>query len=222
VSIKILLLEDDALFAETIVDVLEDEGFEVVHTPNGHDALEKTYTQNFDLYLLDINVPLMNGIEFLHSLRQADDTTPSIFLTSHKDKEMLKQGFASGCDDYLVKPFDIDELLLRVEALLRRVGKNTQLTFETLQLDDIHKTITCQGEVLELSNKEYELLKLLIQHAGKAVPKELIADSLWHTSQGGSDGAIRVYINRIKPLLDGVQIENVRGVGYKLLKVATC
>jgi DNA-binding response OmpR family regulator len=218
VSIKILLLEDDDLFAETIVDVLEDEGYEVIHTPNGQDALEKTYTQKFDIYLLDINVPLVSGIDFLHVLREADDTTPSIFLTSHKDKVMLKKGFESGCDDYLVKPFDIDELLLRVEALLRRVGKRSVLTFETLSLDDAHKSIMCEGSVLELSNKEYELVKLLMQHANKAVPKELIIDSLWNISEGGSEGAVRVYINRVKPLLKGVKIENIRGIGYKLAK----
>jgi DNA-binding response OmpR family regulator len=114
--------------------------------------------------------------------------------------------------------FDIDELLLRVEALLRRVGKRSVLTFETLSLDDAHKSIMCEGSVLELSNKEYELVKLLMQHANKAVPKELIIDSLWNISEGGSEGAVRVYINRVKPLLKGVKIENIRGIGYKLAK----
>jgi DNA-binding response OmpR family regulator len=123
VSIKILLLEDDMLFAESLIDLLEDEEYEVTHVPNGQSALNASFENRYDLYLLDINVPLINGIELLQSLRDADDTTPTIFLTSHKDEESLKQGFLSGADDFITEPFNNTELLLRLRALLKRSKK---------------------------------------------------------------------------------------------------
>ncbi|MDQ1268578.1 MAG: two-component system, OmpR family, response regulator, partial [Campylobacterota bacterium] len=125
---RVLLLEDDPLFADTLVDLLEESGFEVELAPNGQSALDKTFTQKFDLYLLDINVPLIDGTTLLKELRDSNDNTPAIFLTSHKDKEMLKKSFGSGGDDFLTKPFDSDELLLRMSALLKRVKKDISLS----------------------------------------------------------------------------------------------
>lgn len=215
--IKILLLEDDQLLAETLVDLLEDEGFEVTHTSNGQTTLDITYTNKFDLYLLDINVPLIDGLTCLKELRASNDTTPAIFLTSHKDKQIVHDGFRSGADDYVKKPFDNDELILRIHALIRR---NTSDSIECIQLlchDSLHKRILYDKKELELSKKEYQLLLLLMQHVDNTVPKELIQDELWSCSESGSDGAVRVYINRIKHLLPNMTIENIRGIGYKLI-----
>ncbi len=215
--IKILLLEDDLLFGETLIDLLEDEGYEVTHAPNGQSALDTTFENKFDAYLLDINVPLIDGISLLKELREANDNTPAIFLTSHKDKEMLSRGFLSGADDYLTKPFDNDELLLRLRAVLKRSIKNEVECVNLLCHDATHKRISYDKKELDLSKKEYELLLLLMQHSPSAVPKEMILDELWSSSEGGSDGAIRVYINRIKHLLPDITIQNVRGIGYKLV-----
>ncbi|MBU0720523.1 response regulator transcription factor [bacterium] len=215
--ISILLLEDDLLFAETLVDLLEDAGHEVLHCPNGQEALDATFAKKFDLYLLDINVPLINGITVLKELREAKDDTPAIFLTSHKNKEMLTQGFSNGADDYITKPFDTDELILRINALLRRTKVDTTICVGLLCHDEIHKRIFYDKEELDLSKKEYELLLLLMRHVNNSVPKELIINELWSISESGSDGAIRVYINRIKQLLPHMRIENIRGIGYKLV-----
>ncbi|WP_321778756.1 response regulator transcription factor [Sulfurimonas sp.] len=214
---KILFLEDDLLFGESLVDLLEENSFEVLHLRNGQDALDACFEQKFDLYLLDINVPLIDGVTLLKELREADDKTPAIFLTSHKDKEMLKNGFQSGADDYISKPFDNEELLLRINALLKRTSYLSSKCEKLLCHDEIHKRILYDEKELELSNKEYTLLVLLMSHANHTVPKELISDELWSASQMGSDGAIRVYINRIKQLLPQMQIENIRGIGYKLV-----
>ena len=214
---NILLLEDDLLFGETLVDLLEDEDFQVNHVRNGQDALDATFGTKFDIYLLDINVPLIDGISLLGELRNADDNTPTIFLTSHKDKEMIQKGFLSGADDYMIKPFDADELVLRVLALLRRSQKIVPKNIGKLLHDNLHKTISYDGVVLDLSKKEYELLTLLINNINVNVTKEMIFDELWSTSEIGSDGAIRVYINRLKQLLPEMKIENIRGVGYKLV-----
>jgi len=217
VSIKILLLEDDLLFGESLTDLLEDASYEVVYCPNGQDALDATFAERFDLYLLDINVPLLNGISLLSELRGAEDTTPAIFLTSHREKSMLEKGFLSGCDDYLKKPFDNEELLFRIEAILKRTQKIQAKNIGFLSYDALHKQIFYKDIALELSKKEYELLLLLMQHADATVPKELIIEKLWSVSEGGSTGAIRVYINRLKQLLPEMRIENIRGVGYKLV-----
>lgn len=214
---RVLLLEDDPLFADTLVDLLQESGFEVELSPNGQSALDKTFTQKFDLYLLDINVPLIDGITLLKELRDSNDNTPAIFLTSHKDKEMLKKSFMSGADDFLTKPFDTDELLLRINALLKRFQSESALCIGLLCSDDIHKRISYNKEELDLSKKEYELLLLLMKHANNTVPKEMILNELWSSSEGGSDGALRVYINRIKQLVPQINIENVRGIGYKLV-----
>ena len=214
---KVLLLEDDLLFAETLIDLLEEEEYEVVHTPNGQVALDEIYKSKFDIYLLDINVPLIDGITLLEELRQADDKTPTIFLTSHKDKEILKKSFLSGADDYLRKPFDNDELLLRIEALLRRTKKEIQECVALLCHDKLHKRFFYNKKELELSKKEYELLFVLVQHVDNPVPKELIFSELWSSSETPSEGAIRVYINRLKQLLPEITIENIRGIGYRLV-----
>jgi DNA-binding response OmpR family regulator len=217
VSIKILLLEDDLLFGETIVDLLEEEGYEVSHYPNGQDALDATFENKFDLYLLDINVPLINGLSLLQELRTAQDMTPAIFLTSRKDKESLEEGFVNGGDDYITKPFDMDEMLLRIKAVLRRSNKEEANCISDFCYDELHKTIRYRGEILNLSQKEYALLLLFIKHYNETVPKELILDELWSISEGGSDGAVRVYVNRLKQMMPELQIENVRGIGYKLV-----
>lgn len=217
-SIKILLLEDDLLFTETLIDLLEEEEYEVFHFPNGQDALDSMYENKFDMYLLDINVPLINGISLLSDLRAAQDETPAIFLTSHKEKEMLQQGFLSGCDDFLTKPFDNTELLLRIQALMKRSKAKEAECAGALCHDKVHKSIYYNEKLLELSKKEYELLVLLMNHANSPVPKELIYEELWTSAdRSGSDGAIRVYINRLKQLLPTMRIENIRGIGYKLV-----
>jgi len=214
---KILLLEDDMLFGETLVDLLQEEDYEVLHYPNGQAALDATFQTRFDLYLLDINVPLINGVTLLEELRHAEDNTPTIFLTSHKDREMLEQGFKSGADDYITKPFDNSELLLRIQALLRRSKKELTSSVGALTHDEKLKRILYENQELELSKKEYELLLVLMQYANKSVPKELILNELWSSSEGGSEGAIRVYINRLKQLLPQMKIENIRGIGYRLV-----
>lgn len=212
---NILLLEDDLLFGETLIDLLEENSHTVTHAPNGQSAIDASFVDKFELYILDINVPLINGIQVLKELRDANDTTPCIFLTSHK--EMLKSAFMSGCDDYITKPFDSDELLLRIDALLRRTSFKSVECVKLLCHDKVHQRIFYDKEELDLSKKEYVLLLLLMKHANNIVTKELINDELWCASKNASDGAIRVYINRIKQLLPQMSIENIRGVGYRLV-----
>jgi len=216
VSIKILLLEDDQLLAETLIDLLEDQ-YEITHTSNGQSALDTIFDNKFDLYLLDINVPIINGITLLKELREVNDNTPAIFLTSHKDKKMLSEGFLSGGDDYITKPFDNDELLFRINALIKRVKKSDIKSVGLLSHEPVLQRLFYDKKELELTKKEYQLLLLLMKYVNSTVPKELIITELWNSSESGSDGAIRVYINRVKQIIPQLQIENIRGIGYKLV-----
>lgn len=217
ISADVLFLEDDTLFAQSVEDLLDDNGYNVTYCSNSKEILEKAFNSKFDLYLLDINVPILNGIQLLHELRSAGDNTPAIFLTSHKDKKMTINGFNCGCDDYIKKPFDNDELLLRINALLRRNIETNIEYFTPLSHDAQHRQFYFNQKELVLKPKEYRLLKLLVNNHNKTVTKQMIAYELWNYSEDVSDGAIRVYINRLKQLLKGCVINNIRGVGYKLV-----
>ena len=214
-SSKILVVEDDTLLAQTLEDLLEDEGYEVTLAVNGEEALEKTFDANFDLYLLDINLPLLDGISLLKELRDASDTTPAIFLTSHSKKEKLRESFLHGGDDFLTKPFESDELLLRIEAILRRTKTNPARVVGDFAIEK--GEIFYKDKPLNLSKKEYDLLSLFLNNANKTLTKEYIIDTIWASGEAGSEGAIRVYINRIKKHLPHITIENARGIGYKLV-----
>ncbi len=216
-SANILLLEDNQLFAQSVDDLLSDSGYSVTCCFDSNDALNQTYSNQFDLYLLDIKVPQLSGTRLLRELRASGDTTPAVFITSYKQKDMLQHGFASGCDDYIRKPFDNDELLLRIQALLKRtMGENTQY-IENFCHDKKHKQIYMNSQELSLKPKEYLLLALLIKNNQKIVTNEMIADTLWMHNEDISKGAIRVYINRIKRIIGHQKIQNIRGIGYKLV-----
>ncbi|WP_345993468.1 response regulator transcription factor [Sulfurimonas sp. HSL-1716] len=216
-SSKILLLEDDLLLCETIADLLEDEGYEVTQCKNGQEVLDLTYKERFDLYLLDINVPIINGLDLLKELRLSNDKTSTIFLTSHKEQEMLSIGFLHGADDYIKKPFDSYELLLRIKAVLKRYKGDENECIGQLCNDKNRKRIHYKQKELDLSQKEYALLSLLMKNANEVVTKEMIVYELWNNNEDVSDGAIRVYINRLKHFLDEGMIENIRAVGYRLV-----
>lgn len=215
---KILMLEDDELFASTLEDFLEDEGFIVDIAYDGEECLDFNYKKNYDLYIFDINVPKINGLDLLEQLRESGDETPSIFLTSYKDKETLQQGFLNGCDDYLKKPVDLDELTLRIKALLKRNKKQfneIELT-KTMTYNPITKRVNENGKDLNLPIKILELLELLIENRGEIVTKEMIISKLWSIEEEYSEGSIRVYVNSIKKLLGKESLSNIKGVGYKI------
>lgn len=215
---KILVLEDDELFASTVEDFLCDEGFEVDIAFDGEECLDFNFKKNYDLYIFDINVPKINGLELLEQLRTSGDNTPSIFLTSYKDKDTLQTAFLNGCDDYLKKPADLDELLLRIKALLKRNKKQFDIIklSNTLSFNPANKRVYENEIDLNLPVKVLELIDLFVENRGEIVTKEMIISKLWSTNQEYSEGSIRVYINQIKKLFDKDMILNIKGVGYKI------
>ena len=215
---KILVLEDDELFASTVEDFLTDEGFEVDIAIDGEECLELNFKKNYDLYIFDINVPKINGLELLEQLRTSGDNTPSIFLTSYKDKDTLQTAFLNGCDDYLKKPADLDELILRIKALLKRNKKQFDIInlSKSITFNPANKRVYENEIDLNLPIKVLELMELFVENRGEIVSKEMIISKLWSTSQEYSEGSIRVYINQIKKLFDKDAILNIKGVGYKI------
>jgi len=216
---KILLLEDDKLFNETLEDFLEEEGFEIDTVLDPYSALDLCYAHNYAVYLFDVNLPYESGFELLKKLRASGDNTPTIFITSRLDKNSLQEGFLQGGDDYIKKPVDLDELLLRIHALLRRQTRSQTVTIGNYEFDTILKRLSIyegsQNHMIELSTKVSELLFVLLEGQGNVVTAEAIKSRLWATCEEGSDGALRVYITQLKKYFP-TQIINVRSVGYKM------
>ena len=212
---RILVLEDDKLFNETLEDFLEEEEHTLHCALDPYTALDLTYEHLFDLYLFDVNLPYENGFELLEKLRQSGDDTPCIFITSREDKASLKEGFEKGGDDYIYKPVDLDELSLRIQALLRRQIRSQVVEIDRYQFDISTKTLYQDEKPLDLSIKGGELLLVLLEGKGRVVPLDQIKERLWSSSEEASDGSLRVYITQLKKYFP-TQIQNVRGVGYQM------
>jgi DNA-binding response OmpR family regulator len=178
-------------------------------------ALDLSYEHNYNLYLFDVNLPYESGFDLLQKLRASGDTTPTIFITSRQDKASLREGFMQGGDDYITKPIDLDELLLRMNAVLRRQVRTQSIVLGHYTFDIVSKVLYDDDRPVELTAKASELLLVLLEGKGKVVPLEQIKTQLWSASEEASDGALRVYITQLKKYFP-TQIENIRGVGYKI------
>lgn len=213
---KILLLEDDEVLSETLIELLEDEGLEVTHVLDGEMALDATFVGHFDLLLLDINVPFLNGFTLLGSLRDSGDTTPAIFITALTDIVSLSKGFEIGADDYIKKPFDFDELLVRIQALLRKAYHtySNKIKIDEFYFDIENSELYRDDKFIKLSPYELNITKLLFQHNNKTLTKEIIFDTL-NDGAEMSEGSLRVHINRLRKV--GLPIITLKGIGYSLV-----
>jgi len=186
---RVLVLEDDQLFNETLEDFLEEEGYTIECALDPYSALELTYKHVFDLYLFDVNLPYENGFDLLKKLRQSGDVTPAIFLTSRDDKESLTQGFSMGADDYMKKPIDFDELLLRIQAVLRRQIRKERVNIGKYSLDTVAKILYLEDEALDVTQKAIELLAKKITEDTAAI------DALQYTQAALNLAHVRTVIN---------------------------
>lgn len=216
---KILLLEDDMSLNETIGEYLDEAGFEVVSTYEGSAAEDAIYEQTFDLLLLDVNVPEPNGFTLLKSAREAGTLTPAIYITARSGLDDLEDGYKSGADDYIRKPFALKELLLRVESILKRnyvhrsderIAINDHAAFDT----DSNE-LYIDGERIALHEKEARLLKLFMQRRGEVIVHEVIYDVLWGYDETPSNTALRTYIKNLRKLLGKESIVSFKRTGYQ-------
>ena len=215
---KILLVEDDIILGETIQELLELEGYCVSWVKDGQQALEKIYHLSYDIYLFDLNIPFINGLELLDELRKNGDKTPTIIITANIDINSMKNGFNVGADDYIKKPFDIEELLLRIELVLKKSFKtyNQTISYGDIIYDTIKQQLSKNSKVIHLSPTEMVLFEYFIKNLDKVLSKdELISHT--HDDFEGSDAVLRVQISKLKKI--GLNIVNIRGVGYRCEKI---
>jgi two-component system OmpR family response regulator len=217
---KLLLAEDDAMLADALQTQLGRAGFEVEHAPNGAVADYLLHKHLFDIAVLDIGLPMLDGLAVLQHVRQTQPNLPVVLLTARDALDDRVAGLQAGADDYVTKPFDFPELLARLQALLRRSQPaNTPTLAGALTLDKATRRALLGGEPLELSGREWTLLELLVQQRDQVVTKEQIHQA-WTDDSGESAGgnSIEVYIHRLRRKLEGARlgIRTVRGLGYLL------
>jgi len=216
---KVFLLEDDLTLNETIVDYLEDTGFEVVSTYDGYSAQDKIYEQNFDILLLDVNVPDINGFDILKGLRENDIGTPAIFITSLNSITDVENGYESGCDDYIRKPFSLKELSLRIESIIKREffhknDSNIKID-EDIFYNTSNDTLIIKKQEIQLNNKDAKLLKLFLKHKDEILSHESIYSALWEYDEQISQTALRTYIKNLRKYLGKEKIVSIKKLGYK-------
>lgn len=217
---KILYLEDDLNLSETVAEFLRDEGFDIICAYDGQEALELIYSSTFDMLLLDVSVPKINGFTLLRELRDAKIQTPSIYITSLNSINDLSSGYESGADDYIKKPFALRELLLRINALLKREYKVQTKTIdikEGVAFDIYTNELILSGKKIALNQKESLLLKLLLKNKNQAVTFETIYQSVWQYNQIHSYLSLRTYIKTLRKYIGKEYIISIKNVGYKLV-----
>jgi len=215
---RILVLEDDKILSETLVELLESEGYTITLATNGEDALELTYVNEFEIMLFDVNVPEINGFDLLTMLRDSGDTTPCIFLTSLNDIASLSKGFEVGADDYLKKPFDFDELLVRIKSLLRKSfsAKSNEVKYKHFIYRISTNELINDGSLVLLTPLEQKLLSIFFKRIDETITKQELLHELDSVNES-SEGALRVYITKLRKV--GLEIQTIKGVGYRLVKV---
>ncbi|PSM53070.1 two-component system response regulator [Campylobacter blaseri] len=213
---KILLLEDDALLSDLISTHLIEQNYEVDTFDDGEKALESIENKKYDMFIFDINVPKISGLDLLKNIRDYDITIPTIIITAYQDTGNLKKGFCYGCDDYIKKPFDLEELSQRVINLSKRFGidKNHIIDMKTHTLDLINHTIEKDKNTYEISKKEAEILYYLYNNSKRVVSFDELFQNIWYCDEYPSQITIRVYIKNLRNIVGKDKIKTLRGLGY--------
>ncbi|MFF2448163.1 response regulator transcription factor [Neobacillus sp. NPDC058068] len=222
---KILLIEDEEKLAKFIVLELQYEGFSVTVSNDGREGLEIALQSNWDLILLDLMLPGLNGIEVCRRIRAAKDT-PIIMLTARDSVMDRVSGLDSGADDYIPKPFATEELLARIRVIFRRAERNKQqhstLTFHDLEVDTMARIVKRGKDEIELTKKEYDLLIIFLQNIGLVLTREMLLEKVWGYNVEVETNVVDVYVSYLRNKLhnsNGEQyIETVRGIGYVIRK----
>jgi DNA-binding response OmpR family regulator len=212
---SILIVEDDLILGESLTELLNEEGFEITWVKDGNEAIDTTYNKHFDIFLFDVDIPFVDGFELLKSLRESGDQTPCIFLTAKVDTISPINGFDVGADDYIKKPFDIDELLIRINKQIKNSFKTYDkiINYKDISYNIVNDEITKADKKIILSPTELKLFTLFMKNQQKLLTKEDILYYI-HNKEEGSEAALRVQVSKLKKL--GLNITNQRGIGYKL------
>ncbi|MBU2965493.1 response regulator transcription factor [Amphritea sp. 2_MG-2023] len=223
---NLLLVEDEQKIADFICEGLRAKNFSVTHCADGHKGYEAASSQAFDVIILDIMLPGRDGLDILASLRQIGVETPVILLTARNELGDRVQGLEMGADDYLAKPFYVEELNARIQALLRRHSGRAQHLLEvgSLQLDCINRSLHCQGQSVELTSREFSLLEYLMRSPNQVLTRGQLLEHVWGYDFDPCTNVVDVCIKRIRRKIASLEgagkmvgaIESVRGTGYRL------
>jgi two-component system OmpR family response regulator len=218
--LRILLVEDDELLSDGMSRALRQAGYAVDHVVSGGDADIALETTSFDLLILDLGVPNLDGLEVLRRLRMRNQSLPVIIATARDGLEDRVSGLDLGADDYLTKPFDLPELEARVRALLRRNrgAGGVEVSYGLLRFDTVGRRVTVNEQALDLSARELAVLEVLLQRAGSVVSKEQLIEHMYGWDEEVSQNAMEVNVHRLRKKLEpsGVNIRTIRGLGYLL------
>jgi len=215
---SILLVEDNQTIGQNIQKYLELEGYSVLWVQNWSYANEVVKHQDFDLVLLDLMLPGTDGLVVAKTIKQHQEQTRILMMTAKGQLEDKLEGFEVWADDYLVKPFDLEELVARIEALLRRSVQKDVVSYGVLTLDNLQKKIFKGWEEIKLSLKEFQILELLIRNKGMALSRLDIIEEIWGWDAGfEEDGKLDVYLSTIRRKIWKDMIETIKGYGYRLL-----
>ncbi|MDY3200878.1 MAG: response regulator transcription factor [Arcobacter sp.] len=216
---KVLLLEDDVALSDLLNEHLVDKGYEVTLCANGQDALESLIDKKFDIALLDINTPTISGIEVLKRVRnEYKNNTPIIILTAYQDTKHLKESFENGVDDYIKKPFDLEELDQRILKLCRQflIEQNNKIKIdENIFFEPLSCQIFKNNETINLAQKERDILKYFCTHKNRIISNEELLQNIWVYDEMPTDATIRVYIKNLREIIGKEKITTIRAVGYR-------
>ena len=220
---KILMIEDDFMIAESSMTLLKYQQFDVQWVNNGIDGLKKLAEEKFDIVLLDLGLPLMDGMQVLKKIRLQSATLPVLIISARDQLQNRVEGLNQGADDYVIKPYEFDELVARIHALLRRSGSDVILQesakilhYADLTLDVEQHIAQFKGQYLDLSNREWAILTPLVSHPNKIFSKANLEDKLYDLDSEINSNTIEVYIHHLRAKLGKDFIRTIRGLGYRL------
>ena len=226
---KVLLVEDEQKIADFVCEGLSARGFVVTHCDNGNSGLERACLGDFDIVTLDIMLPKRDGLSVLKEMRIKGITTPVILLTARNELGDRIEGLNLGADDYLAKPFFVEELAARIQALTRRLAGDRQNTLQVgvIKLDRISRQASCSGKIIELTTREFNLLEYLMRSAGQVFSRSQILEHVWGYDFDPNTNIVDVCIKRVRSKMAELQkpgnttsaIESVRGSGYRFKKL---
>jgi DNA-binding response OmpR family regulator len=226
---KVLLVEDEQKIAGFMGAGFKEQGFQVEHCDNGIDGYDRASTGTYDAIVLDIMLPGRDGLSILKGLRKAGNATPIILLTARNELDDRIEGLSLGADDYLAKPFFVEELIARVQALMRRVSGERQnvLSVGDMRLDRIAREVTWCGQSVDLTGREFNLVEYLMRSPGRVLTRTQILEHVWDYDFDPSTNVVDVCIQRIRKKMSSIgagaegesPIESVRGVGYRFRKL---
>lgn len=212
---KILLLEDDVILQEIIEEFLIENGYEVECFFDGEKALDAIGTYQYDMLLLDVNVPNIDGFEILAYLRDIGNTTPAIYITSLSGIDDLKKGFDLGADDYLRKPFELLELKARIEHIVKLHRLQEEIEFDGMKFVPKAHQIFMRDKVIQMRQKEAQVLEYFMRNRGKIISCNEIIENVWDDKQLPTHATIRTYIKNLRKMFEKEYFDNIKGEGYR-------